>query len=482
AEGIERALELACAAAPEDAPLREQLVSRYLERSEWVLAARVLGRAARAHAEDTALVLRAVEAAEQGGDVAGAAELIGLAMRGDSADAELHAERARLLGDLGRHDEALRDIEAAHERGGGRTAELLRALEAAAERADDETRASHVLRLVGVLEAAGETAPARDHLVKLVRQQPKHRIALRRLAALAAIEARWEEAAATYRRLIPLEEGDACVAAALDLADACEHAGHLADARGGLELSLERVPTSAEVRVRLRRLYEDTQAHRELAALLLDEARVEPEVAARAATLVQAAELLLERVSDPAAAVRVLEEARRLSPESIPGAVLLARANASLGRSQEARTTLEEVVAAHRGRRTRELSSVYREIANLALESGQLRTALDSLSRAFDLDMRSGELAMQLGHLALDVGDDDAAQKAFRAVTMMKPRQVGSTEGSSPEAKAVAYYHLARIARAQGDVRKARLMISKAVSENPAHAEAQALLRELRAV
>jgi hypothetical protein len=38
---------------------------------------------------------------------------------------------------------------------------------------------------------------------------------------------------------------------------------------------------------------------------------------------------------------------------------------------------------------------------------------------------------------------------------------------------------LARIAETQGDVRRARLMASKAVSENPNHAEAQALLQEL---
>jgi rubrerythrin len=63
---------------------------------------------------------------------------------------------------------------------------------------------------------------------------------------------------------------------------------------------------------------------------------------------------------------------------------------------------------------------------------------------------------------------------------MMKVRLPGTNEGTSPESKAVAYYHLGRIAQAQGDVRKARLMVSKAVAENPSHAEAQALLRDLK--
>ncbi|HEX3595190.1 MAG TPA: hypothetical protein VHU80_08815, partial [Polyangiaceae bacterium] len=106
---------------------------------------------------------------------------------------------------------------------------------------------------------------------------------------------------------------------------------------------------------------------------------------------------------------------------------------------------------------------------------------LESLARAFELDMRNGELAMRLAHLALDVDDKETASKALRAVTMMKLRQPGGTEGASADSKAVAYYHMSRLARAEGDIRKARLMASKAVGENPNHQEAQELLRELKA-
>jgi tetratricopeptide (TPR) repeat protein len=151
-----------------------------------------------------------------------------------------------------------------------------------------------------------------------------------------------------------------------------------------------------------------------------------------------------------------------------------------LGAPDEALAALNDVVQVHRGRRARELSEVFREISNINLELGELSPALDALIKAFELDMRDGDLAMQLGHLAMDLDDDEIAARAFRAVTMMKVRQPGSTEGASAESKAVAYYHLGRIARASGDVRKARLMASKAVSENPHHEDAQALLEELR--
>ena len=160
--------------------------------------------------------------------------------------------------------------------------------------------------------------------------------------------------------------------------------------------------------------------------------------------------------------------------------MLYARALAGTGRAQEAVGALEDVLAVHRGRRYRDLSLVHGELSNLHLEAGDLSRALESLSRAFDLDMRNGELAMRLAHLALDVDDRETASKALRAVTMMKVRQPGTAEGASAESKAVAYYHLSRIAQEDGDIRRARLMASKAIGENPGHKEAQELLKELK--
>jgi tetratricopeptide (TPR) repeat protein len=123
-----------------------------------------------------------------------------------------------------------------------------------------------------------------------------------------------------YRRLIPLEEGELLIAVAMNLADACEHSGHLQDARGGLERALEAAPDNTELSGRLRQIYESTGAHQELAHLLLRGARAEPEVAARTNGLLAAAELLLERNGDPAEALSVLEEVRRLAPRPFSGA------------------------------------------------------------------------------------------------------------------------------------------------------------------
>ena len=62
----------------------------------------------------------------------------------------------------------------------------------------------------------------------------------------------------------------------------------------------------------------------------------------------------------------------------------------------------------------------------------------------------------------------------------MKTVVEGSTEGASAHAKATAYYHLAKLADTQGDLRKARMLIEKAVSEAPAHEDAKSMREALK--
>jgi hypothetical protein len=56
----------------------------------------------------------------------------------------------------------------------------------------------------------------------------------------------------------------------------------------------------------------------------------------------------------------------------------------------------------------------------------------------------------------------------------------GSNEGATPALRALAYYHLGRMAYLQGDRRKARLMVDKAVADDPTLDAARELLAELR--
>ena len=106
---------------------------------------------------------------------------------------------------------------------------------------------------------------------------------------------------------------------------------------------------------------------------------------------------------------------------------------------------------------------------------------LAALTRSFEGDPQNAALAMELGELAIELEDLELASRAYRGATLMKLAPSGSTEGVPLVARAHAYFQLARIAVAQGDRRKARLMIDKAVADDATHEGARYLPEQLRA-
>ena len=161
--------------------------------------------------------------------------------------------------------------------------------------------------------------------------------------------------------------------------------------------------------------------------------------------------------------------------------LLLADAYALMGHVAEAQARLDIAAAAHKGRRSKQLALVHRKRAQLELSVGDSKAALTALTRSFESDPQNAALAMELGELAIEQNDLELASRAYRGATLMKLTAPGSTEGVPIIARAHAYYQLARIAVAQGDRRKARLMIDKAVSDDFTHEGARYLLDQLRA-
>lgn len=477
--GEERALSLAFNADPTNAELREELVRRAGERGDAAALAAVLSRSVEAGETDPELVGRLIEAHQAAGEQERALALLETLLEQQGASAALYERRAALLSELGREDEALEDLERAYAASGSVPGALLEALEHAVARAEPPRDRELTLRWVEVLEQAGDVAGARGRLDELTKENPDDRDALHRLAELEERTENWTGAVNAYRRLIAAEQGDGLVDAALKLADACERAERAGDARGGLERALQAAPDHPELRLRLRRMYEAIGAHRELAELILQDAELETEVGRRLELLLQAGGLLLGPDGEPDRAIAVLEEGRALSPDSIEAVVLLARAYAGAGRGEEGMALLGETAEAHRGRRVRALSGVYREMSRIQLEEGFLSDALASLTRAFEMDVRDGSVAIQLGQLALDVDEEDVALRAFRAVTMMKPFNPETGEGTTKEGRAEAHFQLARLSFKQGDPRRAKVLASKALSENPDHEAARALLAEI---
>jgi tetratricopeptide (TPR) repeat protein len=212
--------------------------------------------------------------------------------------------------------------------------------------------------------------------------------------------------------------------------------------------------------------------------MLLEEAGSLSKSADRVQKLLRAAEFLLAD-AELEDAIRVLEGIRAESPENLEAAVLLARAYTRANRIEEALAQLNAVLEQNRGKRIRALAPVYEEKANTHLEEGFLTDALGALAKAFEMDPKNARLGMRFGRLALESDEHELAQRALRAVAIMKTADVDGPEGARTDTKAEANYALAVLAHKAGDARKAKVLVSKALSENPSHQEARALLTEL---
>lgn len=479
-EGVERALRLGFERAPTQTVLRDRLLERYRQRGDWDSVSAVLSRALEAAPEDPQLLRSVVDARTASGQLRDALEAMNKLLSVSLADADLFRQRANLLAALGREAEAVADLEQAAELEPGHMADLVAALERLV-RASSEPAPELITKLALLLEKNGDLTAARERLADLVEQQPQDRQALRHLARLCEAERDFAAAALAYTRLIQVEQGEDLVGVAVRLADISEQAEAFEAARWGLERALGEVPGHPEIIKRLRKVYRGAGAQRELSGLILNDAEAEQDPQRRLQLLLEAADLLLGPDGSVQEAWAVLEQARALAPDSPEVAILLARAYDQGGQSDDAMTILGDLIAVHRGRRLKTLAPAFQEMSRILLREGRLTEALESLTRAFDMDLRNGQLATELGQLALELDDLDVATRAFRAVTMMRNSEGDPSEGSTADAKADAQYYLAAIARQQGDQRKARILVAKALSANPDHERAKKLADELDA-
>jgi tetratricopeptide (TPR) repeat protein len=478
-EGAERALETSFSANPRDSSLRDLLIVRYTEREDYTKVANLLNTSLRERAGDARLLDRLVEAHRAADQPEAALKALDTFMETGGADAVLLRKRAQLLSELSREEEAVTALEQAYEVDPSLASDLIDALERAIARAEPSQERGLTLRLIELLEAAGDAHGARARLSEFVREAPSDVEALRRLADLSTRTGNPEHAVETLTRLLEAETGDELVNDALRLADACEQLGRPQDARLGLERALGVDRRRPDVRQRLQRVYQAIGAVRELSDMLLEDAQNTQDAGEQKRLLLLAGELMLATEGQAGEAVRILEMVREQDPDNIEAVVQLSRAYGAAQRSDDALALLTSVAEATKGRRVKAMGAVFQEIANLHMQDGFLSDALAALTRAFELDPKNGKLAMQLGKQALEIDEDELAQRAFRSIAIMKAPEAGSTDGATTEMKADANYYLAALARKGGDPRKAKVLATKALSENPDHEAARALLSEL---
>ncbi|MBS2011556.1 MAG: tetratricopeptide repeat protein [Deltaproteobacteria bacterium] len=526
ADAALRALELGFQAAPQSRDLRERLETHYREQLEFgklaelymtdargrtdpasrsarlreaaklyreeladpEQGARVLREAREADPSSHDLLLELVDMLSASGDLKLAADELGEALKkleDGPVRTDLVGRRAVIRSRLGEGEAAHADFEEAIAGGlvdlRGPLAEHLGKLAlSAAGRGDAQLWRQYRLRIAQLRLEMGDIEDARNVLTELLKTDSKDKATLRAIAHVDELEQRWDAASATYRRLVGLEDANGIVSAALKLSEVCEKAGRLADARGGLERARMAAPDDVELRKRLAWLYEQLGAVKELAELVLEEARAAGDVAPRFEGLMRAGQLFLELTNDPdqtaqmgtGAAVAPLEEAHALRPTDLDCAALLSDAYVGAARFEEAQELLMRTIGTFKGRRARELSALYHRLARVAEVLGDKTAELQHLTTALDMDAQNGVVASELAYRAMELGNLDLAQRALRAVTMLKQ--------PAPLPKAMAYQHLGEIARQQGDVKRAMMLVKRAIDDDPTLESAKQLLEALQ--
>ncbi len=524
--GAERALVGGFKANPKNAELKQRLTALYSERGDRVGLARLTAAEARFVTDARAkrdLMLGAAETIKNEGDQREAVELYAEALELDPTDRDTifsyletcantnqHARgilavdraletekddpwllfsRAVLREAVGESDSALDDLELAFDKSGGQYAAELRAhLEAALSRiaqdpsASRRSEASIRLRLAEVAAQGGDVASARAVVDELLARDPNDAAALSALARIEEFSGRPDAAALTYAKAAGLATGADLSSVALRLFDACQQIGRLAIARSGVERAFAADPKDVHLRAALRAVYEQTGAVLELSDLVVQEAEGLAEDA-RYDKLLEAARLLLYGTGEVSIgpqlaerALEVLELAKAIRAADPDLLQLVSEALAASGRVEEARQVAGELIAAHKGKRSRELGQAFYALYRVESKSGNLSDAIEALAKAFDNQPQHGGIALELGQLAIDLDEQDVAQRAFRAVTLMK---ADGGSGVTAQDRAIAYFHLGNMAYKQGDARRAKLMLDKSIAEDPTLDAARELLAQL---
>ncbi|MCC6648633.1 MAG: tetratricopeptide repeat protein [Polyangiaceae bacterium] len=424
--------------------------------------------------DEVSLVSEMVEILVEAGDLAGAEELVASALSGRTGRPRASVLRLKAWIALrqGAEAAAVADLEEAVALGDEDAREELKgalelATDGATRRGDTPGARAHTMRLLELL-AVDDPARADERLAAWVQSEPRDQEAIDRLLARGEATRNPSLVVDAALRLVHLTNGDAQVEAALKLARAARSADRLGEARDAMEHAFRAHPGASALRDELRDLYETSGAMAELADILLADAEA-LEGAARFAARRRAGEALL-RAGELGRAAETLEAALADKPGDHETTVHLADAWTASGQLDRATALIDAAVAAHKGRRSRELSVLQHRMARIAFAAGDRNVEMAWLNVALDADMQNGAAASELADVATELGQFELAQKALRAVTMLK--------SPGPMTKAMAYLRQGMIARHLGDPRRGVLLARKALSEDPHLEEARAFLQE----
>ncbi len=269
--------------------------------------------------------------------------------------------------------------------------------------------------------------------------------------------------------------GAEAAANALEVAELAERSlDDVALTERALRRALAASPADARIRERLRAFFTKGGNARGLAELLAEDAAAATDPKKKGALYKELAELREKQLGDPAGAAEALEQAVALDPEDRSVLLPLSDLYVAAGRSSDAIPVLEKIIASYGTRRSKEVAAFHHRLGRALEALGRSDEALAAYDAAFKVDLTNVAILRDLGRLCYAKGDLDRAQKTFRALQLQKlGPDVGITKGD-------VYFYLGDITAKQGDAKKAISMLERALIEEPGHAEATALLAQLK--
>jgi len=363
-------------------------------------------------------------------------------------------------------------------------AELLNGqIEAAKERGDAHAELTLLVRLGEVYESRlRDAGKALATFETVLERDANHHGALEAVARLAESRSAWDRAASALERLVATESAakpadtKRGVALAMRLANAKEKLGDEGGVEAALSSALTFEPTNAEVRDRLRALYEKNKKWSELAAFLAEDATLMEQGGQPAPAVVK----VLRRAADihqtqrqvPADAVTVLERAAALVPQDRELLLALCDAYTAADRAQSAAEVLERIIASFGGKRTKELGVYHHRLGRALAGLGNQPGALAQYDLAFKVDPGSVGVLRDLSLLSMETGDFERAQKTFRALLLQK------LDGNAGITKGEVFFYLGEISMKQGNKTKAIQMLERALENEPDLGKAKSRLAE----
>jgi tetratricopeptide (TPR) repeat protein len=255
--------------------------------------------------------------------------------------------------------------------------------------------------------------------------------ALDALGRLAMAAGEPSIAASWLDRRLNSTEGAGRVDVAASLATAYLAAGQRHRAVACLERALDEQPRAEPLRARLSDLYREAEAWEPLARVLAEGCDHTEDEALIVARTREAAEIY-GRLDMLARAVPVLARAVRLLPRDEGLRLSLADGLAQLGRHDEARVELEQLVEQAGWRKSRKRAGLHQRLGEIARAKGDLQRALAELELASSMDASNLGVLRQLAEVAEQEGALDRAERAYRALLVRREAEPAAEAGRAP--------------------------------------------------